>query len=892
MYKGEAMVLQGKIPKRVLRLIFLIVLPLALVCFTLFLGYEHSLLAQASLRLQAEQQKGNLIITNQIESVFSQYVSDLLVVYNSNEFSGYIQDPNEGTLLQLARLFIRITNQKEYIYHQRFIGTEGKELIQVDRNPGGLITLVGEDQLEDLHQFELFQYTRNLAPRVLYISKVATERNADGSEKSIITLALPAYRGSVFMGIVAIDFDACQMLSFLGAYQGTLDKDLGFTLVDQLGWVVLAGADSCSALYASYRNLFSEVSKLQAALYDSDQGSVTVDHTVYAYQAVYPRTSERLSRAPGHVRLWTLVSSYDIADVPHLTHEFLLSHGSVKYIITLLVLVLGSLLVIFYQVRAGDKQQMRISSLIADYATDGIVVCDAQQKITFCNQAFEHLSGYKQNELIGRSSHRLRQDLQVVARTRHQEEVHPAWVFHRSGNRFLTSLSIIHLFTREKKLEYSVEVYSPSVWTPADISELCELSNHDPSQCFSSVFTLLSYKTTVSCLCFKVQNSKELGMQLNQIERARFSQNLAQTLANLLDSTIGVYAFSFDSYFVFLKDSGLDQVLSKKIQGLMKAFQEPFNTFDIRLDCGVSNYPSTSSNVFDLLVDAYLASQMVEKLKDGLYVFYTSEVKKQYQRHTAIRQALATVFKSDQMRLFYQAQLSIEKGTIIGAEALIRWEHPTLGSIRPDEFLPILQEQQQLDQLGRFVITESIQFLSRNLAFLQATCPAFSLSINLSPEEFSNPSLIDLLGSLLREHRIPDNYLTVELTEHTAVENLTSANATLDKLHAQGIAIAIDDFGTGFSSLSYLMELSIDMIKIDRSFISRYPDSESVTIYKTVLLLAKEVGATVLAEGVEKAEQLAFLSEIGCDQYQGYLFSKAVDETTFLKQIEEVNIQT
>jgi len=88
------------------------------------------------------------------------------------------------------------------------------------------------------------------------------------------------------------------------------------------------------------------------------------------------------------------------------------------------------------------------------------------------------------------------------------------------------------------------------------------------------------------------------------------------------------------------------------------------------------------------------------------------------------------------------------------------------------------------------------------------------------------------------------------------------------------------------------MELSIDMIKIDRSFISRYPDSESVTIYKTVLLLAKEVGATVLAEGVEKAEQLAFLSEIGCDQYQGYLFSKAVDETTFLKQIEEVNIQT
>ena len=154
------------------------------------------------------------------------------------------------------------------------------------------------------------------------------------------------------------------------------------------------------------------------------------------------------------------------------------------------------------------------------------------------------------------------------------------------------------------------------------------------------------------------------------------------------------------------------------------------------------------------------------------------------------------------------------------------------------------------------------------------------MSINLSPK--SSPTLPHRPAGSCSEHRIPDNYLTVELTEHTAVENLTSANATLDKLHAQGIAIAIDDFGTGFSSLSYLMELSIDMIKIDRSFISRYPDSQSITIYKTVLLLAKEVGATVLAEGVETAEQLAFLSKIGCDQYQGYLFSKAVDETTFL----------
>jgi EAL domain-containing protein (putative c-di-GMP-specific phosphodiesterase class I) len=132
--------------------------------------------------------------------------------------------------------------------------------------------------------------------------------------------------------------------------------------------------------------------------------------------------------------------------------------------------------------------------------------------------------------------------------------------------------------------------------------------------------------------------------------------------------------------------------------------------------------------------------------------------------------------------------------------------------------------------------------------------------------------------------------LEVELTEHTAVESLSNTNAIMDQLHTHGVSLAIDDFGTGFSSLSYLLELPADMIKIDRSFISRYPDSESITIYKTVLLMAKEMGAVVLAEGVETAEQLEFLKIIGCDYYQGYLFSKPVDEATFMKQIKSETV--
>ncbi|NCC65896.1 MAG: EAL domain-containing protein [Spirochaetia bacterium] len=328
---------------------------------------------------------------------------------------------------------------------------------------------------------------------------------------------------------------------------------------------------------------------------------------------------------------------------------------------------------------------------------------------------------------------------------------------------------------------------------------------------------------------------------------------------------------------------------------MLRYFDEPYlhnaQYLHIKMVCGASFYPSTCQSPIELLRCSALAASMLDtQTKPQRTVFYSEDILRLYQRQDSIRKAIPALFSSDQLALAFQAQLSVTSGKIIGCEALIRWNHPVLGPVRPDEFIPLLKDFGMLDKLGRFVITQAIKFLERNGARLRLLSPSFSLSINLSADELANAALIDLLGASLREHRIAENLLTVELTEFSAVESFQKANSVFDKLHAQGVSIAIDDFGTGFSSLSYLLELSSDKIKIDRSFIARYPDAESITIYKTVMLLAKELGATVVAEGVENQEQLDFLSSIGCDEYQGYYFSAAVDEKVFLKQIEQVNI--
>lgn len=890
------MALQGKLYSRIFRNVLFLVIPFVAISLFLFSSYERSVSSQASLRLQAEQQRGVLIIGNQIESAFSQFVSDLLVVYNSNEFSSYTQNVDEQSLLDVARLFVRITTQKEYILSQRFIGADGRELVQVDRRAGNYITLAERQELEDLGRSELFRYTRFLAPRVLHISGVSVETDENDQERTIITLALPAYQGSKFLGVVAIDFDACYLFSFLSAYQSSLQKDLNFLLIDTDGDVVLTGDAKCPDVYADERNLFSDVPALRKLFIETTQGSRSVDEVTYTFQAVYPKTSERLSWSPGPVRLWTLVSYFEESQLPDLADNFWLDNPLIKYGLAFLILALGTALVVFQQLRAGDKQQMRISSLIAGYANNGIVVCNAEGSITFCNKAFEELSGYSQEYLIGKTSPRMRNEANPISSSHGDTVANPAWVLHHSGQRFLTHLSITTITDRRSRVEHTIEIYENSKWTPARLTSLRNGEATLPHQFHATILPSFPEDQMVACLCFHLENTREVETRLSQAERVLFSSNFASTLANLIGSRFPVYCFSLDYYVLFMEHEGPSEAFGKRMKSILVNLSEPYpfhsGSLPVRLGCGVAFKPSTSTSVFALLSDAALASTMIESRKNGPLLFCSEEVRSQFQRQNAIREALEGVFKTDQLSLHYQAQVSVASAKIIGAEALIRWHHPELGSIRPDEFLPMLKDQGRLDQLGRFVITESIEFLHRNRKTLENLCPSFSLALNLSAEELSNPALIDQLGALLRQYHIPDDMLSVELTEHTAVESFVNTNSILEKLHAQGIAIAIDDFGTGFSSLSYLLELSADKIKIDRSFISRYPESESITIYKTVLLLAKEVGAVVLAEGVEDEQQLAFLTEIGCDEYQGYLFSPAVNEQAFLTQLDEVNQRT
>ena len=248
---------------------------------------------------------------------------------------------------------------------------------------------------------------------------------------------------------------------------------------------------------------------------------------------------------------------------------------------------------------------------------------------------------------------------------------------------------------------------------------------------------------------------------------------------------------------------------------------------------------------------------------------------------TRLRQAI----DQQELRVFYQPQIDIASGRIVGAEALVRWQNPTEGLIFPGHFIPIAEETDLIIAIGAWVLRETCR---QGRQWLDEGLPPLTLSVNVSPHQFRRQDINALVATVLSETGYPAEYLALEITESGLMENQDKAMAILNDLRAQGIRLAIDDFGTGYSSLAYLKYFPLDVLKIDKNFIDDIPFLQGdMEITATIIAMAHTLGFKVSAEGVETPEQLAFLQAKGCDSYQGYLNSQALPAEAFAELLRK-----
>ncbi|WP_299775495.1 GGDEF and EAL domain-containing protein [uncultured Pseudoteredinibacter sp.] len=327
--------------------------------------------------------------------------------------------------------------------------------------------------------------------------------------------------------------------------------------------------------------------------------------------------------------------------------------------------------------------------------------------------------------------------------------------------------------------------------------------------------------------------------------------------------------------------------LSEAARGLLERISrinKHVGTFnEIKCSIGITLVNSQSISAEECLKQADFAMYHAKRAGKNRIQFYDAELAKQESRRQQLQRELCEAERYGQFTVFYQPQVEADKNKVQKAEVLLRWQHPQRGLLIPKDFIHELENSDLIKPLGQWVLDQSLAQLS---AWRKMGYESLSLSVNASAGQFQNPEFADDVRRSLQRFDIPGECLEIEITETTALNNVHSAIAKMRALKDIGVKIALDDFGTGYSSLSYLKHLPIDTIKLDRSFVQGLPDNGyDSAIVQSTLLMSKHLKLSSVAEGVESEEQCQFLKALGCELYQGYLFSPAISADQFAEYL-------
>jgi len=366
---------------------------------------------------------------------------------------------------------------------------------------------------------------------------------------------------------------------------------------------------------------------------------------------------------------------------------------------------------------------------------------------------------------------------------------------------------------------------------------------------------------------------------------------IAERLASIVREGDTVARLGGDEFVLVLNDQNKEDVIFRAMQRVLNKVSEPM-TIDgqelyITCSAGVSLYPADAPDVETLLKNADVAMYRAKEHGRNNFQFYTPEMNDLANERLALEHSLRRALERNELLLHYQPKVNLETGMIVGAEALLRWQHPEWGLIAPERFIPIAEETGLIVQIGAWVIRAAC---NQARLWQDAGLPPVVMSVNLSARQFRQESFVKVVTQILHETGLKPEQLEMELTESMLMHNANAAISILGGLKSLGVRLSLDDFGTGYSSLSYLSRLPIDTLKIDRSFVQHIGDQDECDngiLAQAIISLGHSLNLTVIAEGVETGEQLQFLKAHQCDEVQGFYFCKPTVAGEFAKMLAE-----
>ena len=551
------------------------------------------------------------------------------------------------------------------------------------------------------------------------------------------------------------------------------------------------------------------------------------------------------------------------------------------------------------QKEAADA--LRIAALVYEHSSEAMMVTDADNRILSINPAFTRITGYGFDEVAGRNPQCMssgRHDVlfyrqmwdsllakgtwcgEVWNRRKNGEE-YPEWLTINtitapdgSVHRYLAQFSDI---TEKKRTE-------ETIWRQANFDSLTGLPNrrlllerlaHEMRKAERSGLA-------VAALFIDLDDFKQVNDVFGHNTGDLLLVEASRRIASQLRATDIVARLSGDEFVAILPDFSHIGDIERVAQDMLQALAMPFSlqneTAFVSASIGVAFYPQDVSNAEELIRYADQAMYAAKGAGRNRHCYFTAAMQQQSVERMRLLQDLRVAIEKKQLRLHFQPVVDLADGSVLKAEALVRWQHPERGMVGPAAFIPVAEETGLIAAIGDWVFCEAARWASRWSALTGKT---FQVSVNKSPLQFLAPKSLSWTD-YLRSLGLPGQAIVVEITEGVLLNASGEVGRQLQSYRDAGMQIAIDDFGTGYSSMAYVKKLVVDYLKIDRSFIrDMATNDDDRAIAETIILMARRLGIKVIAEGIETEEQKALLRAAGCQYGQGYLFSHPLPPEKF-----------
>jgi diguanylate cyclase (GGDEF)-like protein/PAS domain S-box-containing protein len=386
----------------------------------------------------------------------------------------------------------------------------------------------------------------------------------------------------------------------------------------------------------------------------------------------------------------------------------------------------------------------------------------------------------------------------------------------------------------------------------------------------------------VAVMFLDLDHFKHINDTLGHEIGDRLLIEVARRLVGSLRDSDTLARFGGDEFILILPTTGFDgarQVASKLLGAVAQPYRIDQHELHATISIGIALYPEDGTDLDTLARNADAAMYQAKHDTRNDFCFFTRAMQERSARMLLLANALHEALERGEFSVLYQPQVALPAGRVVGAEALLRWQHPELGAIGPGEFIPIAESSGLILQIGEWVLRRAVDQAVR---WLEQGLPPLTMAVNLSAVQFRHPNLPDLVARILDAAGLPAARLELELTEAVAMKDPQHAMRVIDRLAERGIGLALDDFGTGHSLLSYLKRFRVHKLKIDQSFVRDLgddPDDKAITL--AIINMAHSLGLKTIAEGVERADQLDFLRRHGCDEVQGYYYSRPLTSADF-----------